>query len=79
MPLRKGCSRRAIAANVKTERRRGRPRRQALAIALDTARKAAEKAGTPAKGPGPAPDGPRRQKRPRRRRAGRLRGMPRER
>jgi hypothetical protein len=35
----------------------GKPQKQAVAIALNTARTAAMKAGKPSKGPGPAPKG----------------------
>lgn len=51
MPLKKGYSRKSIGANIKTEEKVGRPRKQAIAIALNTARKAAEKAGKPSKAP----------------------------
>ena len=37
MPLRRGRSRRVIAANIRTERRAGKPLRQAIAIALHKA------------------------------------------
>lgn len=40
MPLRKGRSAKTIAANIRTEIRAGRPRKQAIAIALRTAGKA---------------------------------------
>jgi hypothetical protein len=33
----------------------GMPQKQAVAVALNTARTAAKKAGKPSKGPGPAP------------------------
>ena len=51
MPLKKGYSRKSIAKNIKTEEKAGRPRKQAVAIALNVARKAAEKAGKPSKAP----------------------------
>lgn len=51
MPLKKGYSRKTIGENIKTEEKAGRPRKQAIAIALNTARKAAEKAGKPSKAP----------------------------
>lgn len=38
MPLKKGRSRKAIAANVKTEMAAGKPQKQAIAIAMNTAR-----------------------------------------
>lgn len=37
MPLRRGRSRRVIAANIRTERRAGKPLKQAIAIALHKA------------------------------------------
>lgn len=40
MPLIKGNSKKAISANIKTEIRAGKPRRQAVAIALSEADKA---------------------------------------
>lgn len=43
MPLKKGSSRAAIAANIRTEEKAGKPRKQAVAIALseaDAAKKA---------------------------------------
>lgn len=45
MPLAKGYSRKAIGRNVAAELRAGRPGKQAIAIALSTARRAAKKAG----------------------------------
>jgi hypothetical protein len=50
MPLVKGHSREAISQNIKTEAEAGTPRRQAIAIALNTARAAAKKAGKQLKG-----------------------------
>jgi len=43
MPLIKGCSRRAISENIRTESRAGRPHKQAVAIALSIADKNAYK------------------------------------
>ncbi|MDR1206900.1 MAG: hypothetical protein LBK26_00590 [Rickettsiales bacterium] len=40
MPLNKTCSRDAISQNIKTEIKAGKPRRQAVAIALSVADKA---------------------------------------
>lgn len=51
MPLKKGYSRKSIGENIKAEEKAGRPRKQAIAIALETARAAAEKAGKPSKAP----------------------------
>jgi|TARA_R110000824_G_scaffold181605_2_gene362491 hypothetical protein len=38
MPLKKGSSKKTISSNVKTEMKAGKPRRQAIAIALNTAK-----------------------------------------
>ena len=43
MPLRKGSSRVAIQQNIRTEMAAGKPQKQAVAIALHTARKAPKK------------------------------------
>jgi hypothetical protein len=51
MPLKKGYSRKSIAKNISTEEKSGKPRKQAIAISLNVARKAAEKAGKPSKAP----------------------------
>lgn len=42
MPLRKGSSRKTISHNIKTEMKAGKPHKQAVAIALNTARKSAK-------------------------------------
>lgn len=51
MPLKKGYSRATIGKNIKMEEKSGRPRKQAIAIALNVARDAAMKAGKPSKAP----------------------------
>lgn len=40
MPLVKSASKAAISKNIKTEKAAGRPQKQAVAIALETARRA---------------------------------------
>jgi hypothetical protein len=43
MPLKKGKSQKAISANIKTEIAHGKPQKQAVAIALDVARRSGAK------------------------------------
>ena len=40
MPLKKSASKKAVGQNTKTEMKAGKPRKQAIAIALETQRRA---------------------------------------
>lgn len=51
MPLKKGYSKKAVSSNIKTEMAAGKPQKQAVAIAMNTAREAAKKSGKPSKAP----------------------------
>lgn len=43
MPLKKGDSKKTVSSNIKTEMAAGKPQKQAVAIALNTARKSGAK------------------------------------
>lgn len=51
MPLTKGYSQKSISKNIAKEMKSGMPQKQAIAVALSTARTAAQKAGKPGKAP----------------------------
>lgn len=55
MPLNKGKSHKAVSANIRTELAAGKPRKQAIAIALNTARGGKRKG--PKRRPGSIPGG----------------------
>jgi hypothetical protein len=52
MPLKKGYSNKSISANIRELMDSGRPQKQAVAIALETAREAKKKAKKSTKGKG---------------------------
>jgi hypothetical protein len=55
MPLKKGYSKKTVSSNIKTEMAAGKPQKQAAETSccdrINTARKAAAKAGKPSKAP----------------------------
>jgi hypothetical protein len=51
MPLTKGYSSKSIGKNISKEMKSGTPQKQAVAVALNVARKAAKAAGKPSKAP----------------------------
>lgn len=51
MPLQKGSSQKVISSNIRKEMQSGKPQKQAIAIAMSTAKEAAKKAGKPSKAP----------------------------
>jgi hypothetical protein len=53
IPLKQGYSRKSIGANLNRLKSEGKPKKQSVAIALETAGRAAKKAGKPSKGPKP--------------------------
>jgi len=50
MPLKKGDSKKTVSSNIKTEMAAGKPQKQAIAIALNTARKSGAKKSSKKKG-----------------------------
>lgn len=50
MPLKKGASRKTVSENIRREIEGGKPRKQAVAIALDQARKSGADIPKPRKG-----------------------------
>ncbi len=51
MPMSKGYSKKTIGKNIAVEMKAGKPQKQAIAISLSVASKAAKAAGKPSKAP----------------------------
>jgi hypothetical protein len=49
--MKQGYGKKSISENISREMKSGKPQKQAVAMAMSTARKAAMKAGKPAKAP----------------------------
>lgn len=45
MPMKQGYSKKSVSSNIKREMKAGKPQKQAVAIALNVAKKAKKKAG----------------------------------
>ena len=46
MPLKKGCTKKIVKQNIKTEKKKGKPQKQAVAIAMEQCRKSKSKPST---------------------------------